>query len=117
MHQPGRSRREYADSLEAAVQADRFEESGIIMSGRGQSRSACKTPARTIHIRTLSLRSLGRALIAGLGARVDGREAVAVGLRHIEMRVLHAERPGDPRFDEFVQRHARSLLHHAAEDI
>src|SRR4029079_9432578 len=50
-------------------------------------------------------------------AHIYGDKALATRRRQEEMRVLHAERTGDARLDEFVERHARRALHHAAENV
>jgi hypothetical protein len=67
---------------------------------------------------TLTLRSIGRAHdLAVRSAGVNGCQSIALIGRNVEVRVPHVERLEDAAPEELVERHARSTLDHAPEDV
>src|SRR5262249_56009907 len=115
----GGARGENAEAVERAAIANHLEEACVVARGRQQPGAARETLARAVDVIALTARTVRRArdlAAARRRARVHRREAVALRRRQEELRVLHAERTGDARADQLVERHARRALGDAAQD-
>ena len=81
----------------------------------GATREALARPVDEVALALLSLAE-ARRLAIGIAAVHRGEARAFLG-RQIEICVLQAQRPGDVRSDELVERHSRGLLDDAAENV
>ena len=117
-HQLHRAGAENANAIERAAVADHLEETGVVVRRGGEPRSTGEALVRTVHVVPLSLGAFSRAHgLAVRSAGVDRGQPLGFVLRNVEASVLKAQRTGDASAYELVQRHARRLFHHAAEDV
>ena len=96
----------------------RLEESRVVVRGGSQPGASREALPRTVHVIALALRAFGARTKVPSGplAYTAARRSRSAGGNE-EARVLQSQRAGDARADELVERHARGLLHHAAEDV
>ena len=116
-HQANAARRQQADAVDRAAKPDGFEEPRVVTSGGEQPGAAREVLARTIGVVALAPRTIGRALVGAVLARVHRRQSRAVRGRQEELGVRHAERRDDARPQVLIERHPRNFLDDAAEDV
>ncbi len=123
-HQLDALAREIALAVQLAASPQHFEEARIVLRRREQSGAAGERNARPAGIVPLSNMAgalqrawAGRSLDLPILGRVDHGEPRRLFLGQAEGRIDHPERLDQPRAQELVQRQARYLLHHHAENV
>src|SRR2546423_13593670 len=88
------------------------------MRRRQQPSATGEAAARAVDVVALTLRAFRRPLQTVRAVlHVNRHETLLLLRRNEEEGVLHSQRIGDARANELIERHSRSALDDAAEDI
>src|SRR5438874_13285094 len=111
-------RSEKARAVERATVEQHLKKARVVAGRREQTGAAGEAASWTVDVIALPARAIRRARDAHVGAtRVHGGEPCLPVWRQIEVGVLHAERAGDARANDFVQRRAGDAFDDTAEDV